>query len=102
MFYKILFENKDKLRRKLLGLPKILNHFLKKKCLKLLDRRSNISTILNERSNENKGMEILQQINALLLRLVQLENIYQDPTILSFFKYALTTMVDVKKFSSGL
>lgn len=34
-------------------------------------------------SNKNKGQETLRQINTILLgKIVQLDNIYQDPTIL--------------------
>ncbi|XP_025425430.1 uncharacterized protein LOC112694238 [Sipha flava] len=56
-----------------------------------------LTTKLNELSNKNKGLEILQKINAVLSgENVQLEDVYQDPKIISCFKYAPTTSVDVE------
>jgi hypothetical protein len=57
-----------------------------------------LTTKLNELSNKNKGLEILQKINAVLSgENVQLEDVYQDPKIISCFKYAPTTSVDVER-----
>lgn len=48
--------------------------------------------------NKNKGLVILRQINAVLLgENVQLDDIYQNQTILSCFKYDPTTSVDVNR-----
>jgi len=57
-----------------------------------------LKTKLHDLFNKNKGLEILRQINAILLGendSIQLD-INQDPTILSCFKYAPTTLVDVE------
>ncbi|KAF0760951.1 piwi-like protein Siwi [Aphis craccivora] len=56
-----------------------------------------LTTKLNELSNKNEGLKILQKISSVLLgEIVQLEDLYQDPTILSCFKYAPITSVDVE------
>ncbi|XP_022183214.1 uncharacterized protein LOC111042824 [Myzus persicae] len=56
-----------------------------------------LTTKLNELSNKNKGLEILRKINAVLSgENVQLEDVYQDPKIISCFKYAPTTSVEVE------
>jgi hypothetical protein len=56
-----------------------------------------LTTKLNELSNKNEGLKILRKINSVLLsKNVQLEDFYQDPTILSCFKYAPITSVDVE------
>jgi len=60
-----------------------------------------LETKLNELFNKNKGLEILRKINAVSLgENVQLEDLYQDPIILSCFKYAPTTSVDVEPLFS--
>ncbi|XP_025190347.1 piwi-like protein Siwi [Melanaphis sacchari] len=59
-----------------------------------------LTTKLNELSNKNEGLKILRKINSVLLsENVHLEDLYQDPTILSCFKYAPITSVDVKRTS---
>jgi len=53
--------------------------------------------------NKNKGLAILRQINAVLLdENVQLDDIYQNQTILSCFKYDPITSVDVNRSFSVL
>jgi len=59
-----------------------------------------LKTKLHDLSNKNKGLKILRQINAILLGendSIQLDDIYQDPTILSCSKYAPTTSVNVER-----
>ncbi|XP_060860851.1 uncharacterized protein LOC132938173 [Metopolophium dirhodum] len=60
-----------------------------------------LATKLNELYNKNEGLKILRKINSVLLgENVQLEDLYEDPTILSCFKYAPITSVDVERLFS--
>ncbi|KAF0754442.1 piwi-like protein Siwi [Aphis craccivora] len=99
--YTILHENKKK---KILGIHIIIiistnHHNLK---LMVIAYFCIFSYKINYRLRRklNHILQILRKINSMLLgENVQLEDLYQDPTILSCFKYAPITSVDVKLFN---
>jgi len=84
--YKIIFII-DKTKEKIHSIPGL--------------KGATLTTKLNELSNKNEGLKILRKINSILLgENVQLEDLYQDPIILSYFNYAPITSVDVERLFS--
>ncbi|KAF0761778.1 lanC-like protein 2, partial [Aphis craccivora] len=86
IMYKIIFII-DKTKEKIHSIPGL--------------KGATLTTKLNELSNKNEGLKILRKINSILLgENVQLEDLYQDPIILSYFNYAPITSVDVERLHS--
>lgn len=74
---------------------------LKEKIHVIPGSKGAIKTKLDDIFNKNKELEVLRQINTVLLgKNIQLNDIYQDPTILSQFKHAPLTLVEVERLFS--
>jgi hypothetical protein len=61
---------------------------------------STLKTKLNYIFSKNKGLKILRKVNKVLLgevKAFQLDENYQDPMILSSFKFALITLANVER-----